>query len=81
MSLRAGAESGAFLGEIDRAEQLGIRYLVAHPGAHLDDTEAAGLARVAAALDGTAVTPGYRTAGGAGPTDAPPRTPLRRAAP
>jgi deoxyribonuclease-4 len=41
----------AFVDEMTRAEQLGLAYLVAHPGAHLGDGEAAGLARVAAALD------------------------------
>lgn len=41
----------AFVKELDRAERLGIRYLVMHPGAHLDSSEEAGLARVAKALD------------------------------
>ena len=41
----------AFIDELNRAETLGLRYLVMHPGAHLDDTEEAGLARVASALD------------------------------
>jgi deoxyribonuclease-4 len=41
----------AFVIEYQRAEQLGLRYLVAHPGAFLDSTEEAGLARVARALD------------------------------
>jgi len=40
-----------FLVELRRAERLGLRYLVMHPGAHLDSGEEAGLARVAAALD------------------------------
>jgi deoxyribonuclease-4 len=40
-----------FLVELQRAERLGLRYLVMHPGAHLDSGEEAGLARVAAALD------------------------------
>jgi len=40
-----------FLLEMQRAEQLGLRYLVMHPGAHVDSGEEAGLARVAAALD------------------------------
>ncbi len=40
-----------FLVELQRVERLGIRYLVMHPGAHLDSGEEAGLARVAAALD------------------------------
>ncbi len=41
----------AFLDEMHRAEQLGLRYLVMHPGAHLEDSEEAGLQRVARALD------------------------------
>jgi deoxyribonuclease-4 len=41
----------AFIGEVRRSEQLGLHYLVMHPGAHLDSSEEAGLARVAAALD------------------------------
>jgi deoxyribonuclease IV len=41
----------AFIEEVLRAEQLGLDYLVTHPGAHKDDTVEAGLARVATALD------------------------------
>ncbi|MFM7149670.1 MAG: deoxyribonuclease IV [Gemmataceae bacterium] len=41
----------AFLDEMRRAEALGLRYLVTHPGAHLDDTEANGIARIARAID------------------------------
>ncbi len=41
----------AFLAEMHRAELLGLDYLVMHPGAHLADTEEAGLARVVRALD------------------------------
>jgi deoxyribonuclease-4 len=41
----------AFVIEVQRAERLGLRYLVTHPGAHMDTGEEAGLARVAAALD------------------------------
>ncbi len=41
----------AFLVEVQRAERLGLRYLVTHPGAHVDSGAEAGLARVAAALD------------------------------
>jgi deoxyribonuclease IV len=37
--------------EVERAEWLGIRDLVAHPGAHMGRGEAAGLARVAEGLD------------------------------
>lgn len=40
-----------FLVELRRVERLGLRYLVMHPGAHVDSGEEAGLARVAAALD------------------------------
>jgi deoxyribonuclease-4 len=41
----------AFIIEVQRAERLGLRYLVTHPGAHLDSGEETGLARVARALD------------------------------
>ncbi|MGD9721201.1 MAG: deoxyribonuclease IV, partial [Pirellulales bacterium] len=41
----------AFRVELERAEKLGIRYVVTHPGAYVDSTEALGLARVAQALD------------------------------
>ncbi len=41
----------AFADEIDRAEQLGLAYLVTHPGAHVGSGEAAGLARVVRAID------------------------------
>jgi deoxyribonuclease-4 len=41
----------AFVVELRRAEQLGLRYLVTHPGAHVDSGEEAGLRRVAQALD------------------------------
>ncbi len=41
----------ALIDEMRRAEQLGLSYLIVHPGAHLDSGEEAGLARVAAALD------------------------------
>lgn len=41
----------AFLVELRRAEQLGLRYVITHPGAPLDSGEEAGVARVAAALD------------------------------
>ncbi len=40
-----------FLVELQRAERLGLSYLVMHPGAHVDSGEEAGLARVASALD------------------------------
>jgi deoxyribonuclease-4 len=41
----------AFVMELHRAERLDLRYLVTHPGAHIDSGEEAGLARVAKALD------------------------------
>ena len=41
----------AFVVELQRAEQLGLRYLVMHPGAHVNSGEDAGLVRVAPALD------------------------------
>jgi deoxyribonuclease-4 len=41
----------AFVVEVQRAEQLGLTYLVTHPGAHVGSGEEAGLQRVAAALD------------------------------
>ena len=41
----------AFVVEMQRAEQIGARYLVMHPGAHLGTGEDAGLQRVAQALD------------------------------
>jgi deoxyribonuclease-4 len=41
----------AFREEVERAETLGLSYLVMHPGAHTGSGEEAGLARVAAALD------------------------------
>jgi deoxyribonuclease-4 len=51
----------AFVAELQRCEQLGLNYLVMHPGASLDSGEEAGLARVAAALDEVhARCPGFR---------------------
>ncbi|QEL20070.1 deoxyribonuclease IV [Limnoglobus roseus] len=41
----------AFGNELDRAESLGLAYLVTHPGAHVGSGEDAGLAKVAAALN------------------------------
>jgi deoxyribonuclease-4 len=41
----------AFADEVERAEALGLTYLVMHPGAHMGTSEEAGIARVAAALD------------------------------
>jgi deoxyribonuclease-4 len=51
----------AFVNEMRRAEQLHLRYLVMHPGAHVDSGEDAGLVRVAGALDEIhARCPNYR---------------------
>lgn len=41
----------AFVEEVERAEKLGLTYLVTHPGTPTDGDEAAGLQRVAQALD------------------------------
>ncbi len=41
----------AFTEEIERAEALGLRYLVTHPGTPTDGDENAGLKRIARALD------------------------------
>lgn len=41
----------AFVVEMHRAERLGLRYLVTHPGAHMNSGEQTGLMRVATALD------------------------------
>jgi deoxyribonuclease-4 len=41
----------AFIDEMNRAEQLGLRYLIAHPGAALASSEAEALARIARGLD------------------------------
>lgn len=41
----------AFVVELRRADQLGIPYVVTHPGSHTTSTEEAGLAAVARALD------------------------------
>jgi deoxyribonuclease-4 len=51
----------AFVDEMKRAEALGLRYLVMHPGAHIDSGEEAGLRRVAQSLDEAhARCPDYR---------------------
>lgn len=41
----------AFVVELERAERLGLDYLVTHPGAHMGSGEKIGLSRVARALD------------------------------
>jgi deoxyribonuclease-4 len=51
----------AFVDEMQRAERLGLSYLVTHPGAFMDSDEDTGLARVARALDEAhARCPGFR---------------------
>src|SRR5437879_5414805 len=51
----------AFLIEVQRAERLGLGYLVTHPGAAVGSDESTALARVAGALDEVHQrTPGYR---------------------
>jgi len=51
----------AFQEELERAEALGIPYLVTHPGAHMGAGEEAGLRRVAASLQALLKhTKGYR---------------------
>ena len=51
----------AFVDEMNRAERLGLAYLVMHPGAHVGSGDEAGLARVAAGLDEAhRRCPGYR---------------------
>ncbi len=51
----------AFTDELARAEALGLSCVVIHPGSHLGEGAAAGLARVTAALDEvTRRTAGYR---------------------
>jgi deoxyribonuclease-4 len=37
--------------ELTRADQLGLRFLVLHPGAHMGDGEEAGLIRIVSSLD------------------------------
>lgn len=41
----------AFVDELNRAERLGLDYLVTHPGAHMASGEQAGLERIGGALD------------------------------
>ena len=41
----------AFVDELNRAQQLGVRDVVFHPGAHMGKGEAAGLRAIAASLD------------------------------
>jgi deoxyribonuclease-4 len=52
---------GAFREELERAERLGIPYLVTHPGSHAGAGEAEGIRRVAEALNLLhAALPGFR---------------------
>jgi deoxyribonuclease-4 len=53
----------AFTVELDRCEQLGIPWLVVHPGSHVGTGAAAGMKRVAAGLDRALVESGARGAG------------------
>jgi deoxyribonuclease IV len=41
----------AFVDEMNRAERLGLKYLVTHPGAHLDTGEDQGILRIVRAID------------------------------
>jgi deoxyribonuclease-4 len=51
----------AMIGELERAEALGIPFMVMHPGSHGGAGEEAGLTRIVQGLDEiTAVTPGYK---------------------
>ncbi len=51
----------AFVVEMQRAERLGLRHLIFHPGAHTGSGEEAGLLRIAQALDeAQARTPGFK---------------------
>ncbi len=51
-----------FIDEIERCEQLGVPYLVTHPGAHVGSGEEAGIATIAASIDEAhKACPGYRT--------------------
>lgn len=51
----------AFTDEVERAEALGLSYLVMHPGAHVGSGEEAGIAKVAAAFDEVhARCPGFK---------------------
>ena len=53
---------GAFVIEWERAEQLGLSYLVTHPGAHVGSGDAVGVQRVIEGLDiASAHCPGLKT--------------------
>lgn len=52
----------ALIDELQRAEALSLLGVVLHPGAHMEQGEAAGITRVVAGLDRAhAATPGYQT--------------------
>lgn len=52
----------ALVDELNRCEALGVSGLVLHPGAHMGEGEAAGIARIAAALDEAhRATAGFKT--------------------
>jgi deoxyribonuclease-4 len=50
----------AFLDEVERAEKLGVRYLIFHPGSHLETGEDVGLKTIAESMNGVIdARPGY----------------------
>lgn len=52
----------ALIDELQRCEALGVSAAIFHPGAHMDDTEEAGIKRIAASLDRVTKTcAGFRT--------------------
>jgi deoxyribonuclease-4 len=52
----------AYIDELERCEQLGVPFLVTHPGAHVGAGEEAGIATIANSIDQAhAACPGYRT--------------------
>jgi deoxyribonuclease-4 len=56
-----GKSRAAFRGELERAEALGLDFLVSHPGAHVGDGEETGIARLIESLDIIhAETEGYK---------------------
>jgi len=55
----AGKSIGAMVDEVARADQLGIEYLVFHPGSHLGDGVGPGIERVAGRLDEIIERAGY----------------------
>ena len=57
-----GKSVKALVDELTRCEALGVSGLVLHPGAHMGEGEAAGIARIAAALDEAhRATAGFKT--------------------